>query len=72
MGGYAQLLTDYRALEGARFGLPWDSFWVHADEEMQAALLELIDLIKGAGATVVNGTELPSYQTVVSPDGWDW
>ncbi|KAL9607097.1 MAG: hypothetical protein Q9167_007957, partial [Letrouitia subvulpina] len=72
VGGYTQFLTDYQALEDAKFGLPWDSFWVHADKEMQAALLELIDLIKEAGATIINGTELPSYRTIVSPDGWDW
>jgi amidase len=54
------------------FGLPWKSFWVHAEEAMQAKLLDLIALIEEAGATVINGTELPNYKTIVSPDGWDW
>lgn len=71
-GGYAQFLSKKNALKGAVFGLPWKSFWVYADEEQQATLLELIDLIRGAGATIVNGTELPNYETIVSPTGWNW
>ena len=71
-GGYAQFLSTKDVLKGATFGLPWNSFWVYADDEMQAILLDLIDLIKAAGATVINGTELPDYQTIVSPDGWNW
>ncbi|KZF25823.1 amidase family protein [Xylona heveae TC161] len=71
-GGYVQFLTDKSALKGAVFGLPWKSFWSLAEPEMQESLLELVDLIEGAGATVINGTELPSYEKIVSPDGWDW
>ncbi|RTE81118.1 hypothetical protein BHE90_004399 [Fusarium euwallaceae] len=71
-GGYAQYLTDKKALKDAVFGLPWESFWVHADEDMQKQLLELVDLIKSAGATVINGTEITNYETLVSPDGWNW
>lgn len=71
-GGYAQFLTTKDALRGAAFGLPWNSFWVYADTEMQAILLDLITLIEKAGATVINGTELPNYQTTVSPNGWNW
>ena len=71
-GGYSQFLTDSAALRNATFGLPWQSFWALASEEQQASLLGLIDLIERAGATVVNGTELPNYQTIVSPDGWNW
>ncbi|KAI9842804.1 MAG: hypothetical protein M1837_006907 [Sclerophora amabilis] len=71
-GGYAQFLAHKDALKGATFGLPWDSFWVYASEEMQGTLLDLIELIQDAGATIINGTELPNYGTIVSPDGWDW
>ena len=39
---------------------------------MQLVLLELLDLIKSAGATIINGTEIPDYKTIVSPDGWNW
>ncbi|KAF2247228.1 amidase signature enzyme [Trematosphaeria pertusa] len=71
-GGYMQFLTDRSALQNATFGLPWNSFWVYADEEQQAILLTLISLIESAGATVINNTELPNYETIVSPDGWNW
>lgn len=70
--GYGHSLSNRFALRGATFGLPWLSFWAFADEEQQSILLDLINLIKGAGATIVNGTEIPNYQSVVSPSGWDW
>lgn len=71
-GGYAQYLTNKTSLANATFGIPWKSFWVHADEEELATLSAIIDLIKSAGATVINETEILDYQTIVSPDGWNW
>ncbi|EIT82788.1 alpha-glucosidase [Aspergillus flavus] len=71
-GGYAQFLTNKTALKGATFGIPWKSFWALGDEDQISQLLELVDLIKQAGATVINGTELPHYKTIVSPDGFNW
>lgn len=71
-GGYAQFLSDRSALKDATFGIPWKSFWVYADAEQQAILLSIIDLIKSAGATIINGTELPDHKLIVSPDGWNW
>ncbi|KAI4843533.1 amidase family protein, partial [Aureobasidium sp. EXF-8846] len=71
-GGYAQFLTNRTALKGATFGIPWNSFWVYADAHQQEVLLDLVSLIESAGATIVNNTELPYYQTIVSPDGWNW
>ena len=71
-GGYSQFLSNSDALRNATFGLPWQSFWALATDEQQTSLLGLIDLIKSAGATVINGTELPNYRTIVSPDGWNW
>lgn len=32
----------------------------------------MLELIKSAGATIINGTELPNYQKIVSPDFWNW
>ncbi|KAF2792484.1 glutamyl-tRNA amidotransferase subunit A [Melanomma pulvis-pyrius CBS 109.77] len=72
LGGYLQYLTNKSALQNATFGIPWNSFWVYADEEQQATLLSLISLIESAGATIINNTELPNYETIVSPDGWNW
>lgn len=71
-GGYAQFLSNKTALQGAVFGIPWESFWALGDPDETAQLLELIELIKSAGATVINGTELPHYKEIVSPDGWNW
>ncbi|KAF1982106.1 glutamyl-tRNA amidotransferase subunit A [Aulographum hederae CBS 113979] len=70
--GYLQFLTSRHALQNATFGIPWSTSWIYADEDQQNMLLELIELIKDAGATVINGTELPSASVVVSPGGWNW
>ncbi|KAI4092486.1 MAG: hypothetical protein L6R37_007563 [Teloschistes peruensis] len=70
--GYIQYMATQSALKGATFGLPWKSFWALADPEQQSILLQLVDLIKAAGATIINGTELPNYETIVSPTGWNW
>lgn len=71
-GGYVQYLTNKFALQNATFGIPWQSFWIYADAEQQEILLTLLDLIKSAGGTIINGTELPDHNTIVSPDGWNW
>ncbi|KAH8820803.1 amidase signature domain-containing protein [Xylogone sp. PMI_703] len=70
--GFSQFLSTKEVLKGAKFGLPWLSFWQLAPQNQQEQLLELIDLIKSAGAEIINGTELPTWQTIVSPDGWNW
>lgn len=70
--GYIEYMATQSALKGATFGLPWESFWALADPEQQSILLELVDLIESAGATIINGTELPNYETIVSPNGWNW
>ncbi|KAL9083785.1 MAG: hypothetical protein Q9159_005573 [Coniocarpon cinnabarinum] len=70
--GYTCQLTNSSVLNGATFGIPWDSFWVYADEEQQATLLSMLDLVSSAGATIVNNTEITDHETLVSPDGWNW
>lgn len=70
--GFSQFLTTKEALKGAVFGLPWMSFWKHASSNQQNQLRQLVSLIQSAGATVINGTELPHWKTIVSPDGEDW
>jgi amidase len=70
--GYAQFLCTKDSLKGAKFGLPWLSFWQYASENQQSKLLSLLSLISSAGAEIINGTELPYWQTIVSPDGWNW
>lgn len=70
--GYAPFLANKTSLQGAVFGLPWNSFWVYADSEQQEILLSIISLIESAGATIINETEILDYETIVSTDGWDW
>jgi amidase len=71
-GGYAQFMTSKLALANATLGIPWESFWVYTSSSQRDRLLSLISLIESAGATIINNTELPSYQTSISPNGWNW
>lgn len=71
-GGYAQFLRTKKALKCATFGIPWESYWRFADPEMLAMLGELIDMMKEAGATIINGTEITDHDKIVNPDGWNW
>ncbi len=70
--GFSSYLSNSTALKGAKFGIPWKSFWVLADLEQLGVLLKMADMVQQAGATIVNGTELPYYKDIVSPDGWNW
>ncbi|KAF1347405.1 amidase signature enzyme [Lizonia empirigonia] len=71
-GGYMQYLTNKAALQNATFGIPWDSFWIYADEEQQNQLLSVISAVEAAGASVINNTEIPTREKTISPDGWNW
>lgn len=71
-GGYSQFLANRTSLQGAVFGLPWNSFWIYADSEQQEILVSILELIQSAGATIVNETEILDYETLVSDDGWNW
>ncbi|KAG6010296.1 hypothetical protein E4U21_007345 [Claviceps maximensis] len=71
--GYAQFLSTRASLKDATFGIPWKSFWVHADPEQRATLVSLVKLMESVGgATIVNNTEITNYEKLVSPVGWDW
>jgi amidase len=70
--GYAQYLSKAEALKGMKFGIPYASLWSLADQEQLDVLYAMVEMIKEAGATVVNGTELPHAAEIVSPDGWNW
>lgn len=71
-GSYVPYLSGREALANATFGVPWSSFWIHASQEQQSVLLAMVDMIKTAGGTIANNTELMDYERTVSPDGWDW
>ena len=69
---FVEYLSNKESLKGATFGLPWQTFWTLADPEQLAALTTMLDLISSAGATTINGTEIPKAEKLVSPTGWDW
>ncbi|KAF6824070.1 amidase family protein [Colletotrichum plurivorum] len=71
-GGYAQFLSTKELLKDASFGLPWKSFWVHADDDQRQILEGTLKLLESAGATIVNNTEITNYETIVSQTGWNW
>ncbi len=71
-GSYMQFLSTKDALKNATFGLPWNSFWAKGDPAQISQLVELLELIEAAGATIINETEISNYETVVSPTGWNW
>jgi amidase len=70
--GYSQYLSKAGALKGMKFGIPYASLWSLADQEQLDVLNDMVEMIKDAGAIVVNGTELPHANEIVSPDGWNW
>ncbi|KIW19675.1 hypothetical protein PV08_00249 [Exophiala spinifera] len=72
-GNYTQFLATKDALKGAKFGLPWLSLWNQTGNKADVPqLLKVVDQLKAAGATIINGTEFPHYKDVISPRGWDW
>lgn len=71
-GGYVRSLAGRKALRGARFGVPWQTFWTLAGADQTSKLLEIIEIMRSAGVQIFNGTELPDSNLTVSPSGWDW
>ena len=71
-GGYSAALANKCALKGAVVGRPWLSSWQLNEPAQNAQLVDLPELIKSAGATIINSIELPSYLTTISQSGWNW
>lgn len=70
-GNYTQFLATKDSLKGAKFGLPWLSVWNQTGNNADIPqLLAIVDQLKAAGATIINGTEFPHYKDVMSPSGW--
>lgn len=51
---YTQFLANSSALEGAVFGVPWESFWVYAEADNLPGLFAAIEAIESAGGTVID------------------
>jgi amidase len=71
-GSFMPYLSTQEALRGATFGLPSESFWVYADKEQRQTLLELMNMIEEAGATIVIGTEILDREQRDLPSARDW
>jgi amidase len=70
-GNYTQFLASKEALRGAVFGLPWSSLWNQTGNRADLPmLLDVVEKLKAAGATIINGTEFPHYKDVLSPRGY--
>jgi amidase len=71
--GYAQFLSYQTALVIATFSIPKNSFWIFPDDDQIQTLLVIVQPIEDADVSVIiNETELPNYDTIVSPDRGNW
>ncbi|KAK6431605.1 hypothetical protein LTR95_012236 [Oleoguttula sp. CCFEE 5521] len=69
---YFAYVTDRRSLKGATFGLPMKRFWDVAPAPQRAVVEKLINLIRRAGATIVE-VDMPCAEERLHTDGrWDW
>ncbi|KAK6440791.1 hypothetical protein LTR95_002990 [Oleoguttula sp. CCFEE 5521] len=69
---YFACMTDRYSLKGAMFGLPVKRFWDVAPPPQRAVVERVLDLISGAGATIVE-VDMPCAEERLHPDGrWDW
>ncbi|PGH19657.1 hypothetical protein AJ80_03812 [Polytolypa hystricis UAMH7299] len=74
---YASFVSSKDVLKGARFGLPWKRVWELATQtedkkDKYDALMAVIQRIREAGAEVIEWTDFPSAEEIISPTGWDW
>ena len=69
---YYESLTDRKALQGARFGLPMKRFWELAPLPQRKVAEKVLHLIEEAGAEVIP-VEMPCAEERIHADGhWDW
>lgn len=74
---YSSWVSGRDDLRGAKFGLPLNRVWEAASAKNEYKLeynilTTIIDRIREAGAEVFDGTDFPSAEEVISPNGWDW
>ncbi|KAI4231323.1 MAG: hypothetical protein L6R40_007768 [Gallowayella cf. fulva] len=70
--GYVAILSNKTALQGANLASHGKASGPSLTLNSGFILLELINLIESAGATVVNNTDITNHESLVSPDGWNW
>ena len=69
---YMDYVADRHALKGAKFGLPMKRFWDVAPQPQRHVVERLLNLLKEAGAEVIE-VDMPCAEERIHPDGhWDW
>jgi amidase len=69
---YMNYISTQEALKGARFGLPIKGCWELVPPGCKHVASRVVELIKQAGAEIVE-VDFPSIEERMSPDGnWDW
>lgn len=69
---YTDCLTDFKALKGAKFGLPMKRFWDAAPEPQRRVVEYALRQMRRAGAEIFE-VDLPCAEERLSENGeWDW
>ncbi|TKX19077.1 hypothetical protein C1H76_8743 [Elsinoe australis] len=69
---YSSYIRNSTVLANATFGIPWSTFWNYTPAAELPTFFAIIDLLRSAGATIINGTEMPNAERIISPSGWNW
>jgi amidase len=69
---YSKFLSSKTALNGAKFGLPWNRCWDFVPEDRREVANKLVDAIVQHGGEVIR-TDFPCAGERIRSDGqWDW
>lgn len=69
---YVDHATTRKALFGARFGLPMKRFWELVPKPQKKVAEKVLQLIRDAGAHIIE-VDMPCAEERIAPDGgWDW
>lgn len=69
---YTKYLASKESLKGANFGLPMNRFWLDVENANKPLYEQMIEIIRGAGATICE-TEMPCWKEHIPEGGlWDW
>lgn len=69
---YYDCLVDRNALKGAKFGLPMKRFWEVAPKPQRLVVESVLQLIREAGAEIIE-VDMPCAEERLAENGeWDW
>ncbi|KAJ7468783.1 amidase signature enzyme [Mycena latifolia] len=69
---FSDAVAGPRALQGAKFGIPWDVMWSSTAGSVthRAAFLAVLKKLEAAGAVLYNNTNIPRIRDLQNPYGW--